>query len=367
MAIGRVDELDLVTAIHEGPFGEPLWGTFLARFRGRVRADYAGLVFRRADASVADIVELYAGDPTMAGLDRRVLDRGTRASGRYDELRPERVYTLDETLDPLKPDNRRFRDEVLSPAGFRHARTVRVVEPGGFNCWLVAARAARDFAAADGAVMAGLAPHLTIALRSFATIERERFRSGIAEDAMRRLDFGWLALAADGRVVDLDANAEAMLRRSSALVRAHGRLVAGDGAADRALGEALRGFAADRNARPRAIHLSDEPWLDLLLLPAGRRVVSKGATPAAVAYIHGDRAPSAARVEQLRDMFGLSASEARLALALSRGRSIAEGAAELGITIETARNYSKRVYAKTGTRGQADLVRLILAGVVALA
>ena len=42
---------------------------------------------------------------------------------------------------------------------------------------------------------------------------------------------------------------------------------------------------------------------------------------------------------------------------LARGRSIAEAGAALGLTIETARNYSKRIYAKLGLRGQAELVR----------
>ena len=44
----------------------------------------------------------------------------------------------------------------------------------------------------------------------------------------------------------------------------------------------------------------------------------------------------------------------------------AQAAIELGFTIETARNYSKRIYGKTDTRGQADLVRIILASVIAL-
>ena len=44
-----------------------------------------------------------------------------------------------------------------------------------------------------------------------------------------------------------------------------------------------------------------------------------------------------------------------------------EAAADLGLTVETARNYSKKIYAKTGARGQAELVRNILTGVLALA
>ena len=43
-----------------------------------------------------------------------------------------------------------------------------------------------------------------------------------------------------------------------------------------------------------------------------------------------------------------------------------EAAEELGLTVETARNYSKKIYAKTDARGHADLVRVILSGVIAL-
>ena len=77
---------------------------------------------------------------------------------------------------------------------------------------------------------------------------------------------------------------------------------------------------------------------------------------AAVAYIQGDSRSLAGRHEQLAELFGLLPSEARFALALARGLSIAEAAESLGLTLETARNYSKKVYAKMGARGQADLI-----------
>ena len=64
---------------------------------------------------------------------------------------------------------------------------------------------------------------------------------------------------------------------------------------------------------------------------------------------------------------GLTRSEARIADALARGLSLIEAAALLGISPETARTYSKLIYSKTGTRGQGDLVRLILTSIAALA
>ena len=69
---------------------------------------------------------------------------------------------------------------------------------------------------------------------------------------------------------------------------------------------------------------------------------------------------------QLVDLFGLLPSEARLAWLLAQATSIADAAEALGITVETARNYSKKIYAKTGAKGHADLVRIVLTSVLAI-
>jgi DNA-binding CsgD family transcriptional regulator len=112
-------------------------------------------------------------------------------------------------------------------------------------------------------------------------------------------------------------------------------------------------------ARPRAIVLNRDPWLDMLLVPAALADGAAGPAPAVIAYVHADILSSADRCEELCQIFDLIPCEARLALALSRGMSIAEAAVALGLTLESARTYSKRIYAKTGARGQTDLVRFI--------
>jgi DNA-binding CsgD family transcriptional regulator len=63
----------------------------------------------------------------------------------------------------------------------------------------------------------------------------------------------------------------------------------------------------------------------------------------------------------LRDAYGLTASEARLARLLAEGLSLRRSAAEAGLTYETARSYVKILFQKTGTHRQADLVAQLLA------
>jgi len=66
--------------------------------------------------------------------------------------------------------------------------------------------------------------------------------------------------------------------------------------------------------------------------------------------------------ENLGSMYGLTPSESRLAWLLVGDLTLTEAAAQLCITQSTARTVLKRVLAKTGTRRQASLVRLLLSG-----
>ncbi len=72
---------------------------------------------------------------------------------------------------------------------------------------------------------------------------------------------------------------------------------------------AIRKLASTPNAKPRALVISREPWLDILLVPAGRQSISATSVPAVVAYLHGDNTLSSDRCEQLTQLFGLLPSK----------------------------------------------------------
>lgn len=61
----------------------------------------------------------------------------------------------------------------------------------------------------------------------------------------------------------------------------------------------------------------------------------------------------------LREVFGLSAAEARLAAAIARGRTLAEISQAEGTSRETVRSQLKAVFSKTDTSRQAELVLLL--------
>ena len=65
------------------------------------------------------------------------------------------------------------------------------------------------------------------------------------------------------------------------------------------------------------------------------------------------------RVDMLTDLFGLTPAEASVAIGIVGGRHLAEIAADRDVKIGTVRAYSKIVFGKTGTRGQAELAALL--------
>ncbi|MCW1382891.1 helix-turn-helix transcriptional regulator [Novosphingobium sp. KCTC 2891] len=353
-------ETDLLVPLHEGIFEQPMWQTFLARLRSASGADHAAIVLRSSAGE--DEAEFGAG-PVSLRLAGLFEDHPPEDAPAMRQMREGRVYALGEIVEAAGAE----RAGVLADAGLTDLRAVRVQEPGGLDGWLAIA-GKRALGAAEGRLLALLVPHFRTALRTFAALERERVRASVSVDAFRRMNFGWITLDARCCVIDMDPQAERLLSRTTLLRKGHyGRLLPAAPEVDRELTALVRRMAEDPDARPRGLHLSRDPWIDMLVAPVRVRAMAGGGQPVAVAYLSGDRTSSADRCDQLAELFGLTGSEARLAWAMAQGLSIAEAAADVGLTVETARNYSKRIYAKTGARGQADLVRHILTSVLALA
>jgi DNA-binding CsgD family transcriptional regulator len=363
------DPTDLFPAIVEGVLETPLWASFLEGLRRKAQASYASLIFRRPHQPLNAVVHLFSGEPSPPVVHRLYHDQLHELDPLpYERMAEARPYATGELLRFDDPAHHAFYREIVVPSGMAEMRIMRVQEASGINAWLTIARAETAFGRGDDALLTALAPVLRSALATLMALERERFGASVMGEAMRRLRFGWFALDASGRVLDADSQGARTLSGSSILRRtSSGHLAVRPPELEREVLQAIRGVAADPRRRPRAVTLSRDPWLDMLLVRANGEAISAGPAPAVVAYVHGDRWRSIDRCDQLAQLFGLSPSEARLALALSRGMSIAEAAGELGLTVGTARVYSKKIYAKTGARGQPDLVRFVMRSVLAIA
>ena len=345
MQISRTDELDLLTVLHDGMHEQPVWGTFLGRLLRRVGADSVRLLLARGDAGVESAVRLNSRH--VATRRRTVNEPGDPLP--YGSLRPQRVYDFAEFQAP--------------PEGA--GRIVRITE-ADLDGWL-AIHGAEEFSASAGSLLSALSQHFRIALRNYMAVERDRLQRRVSDWALEKLGRGWLALTASGRIMAADSLAEEILRDGGQLrMSPERRLLAGSPAAHQRLMRAIE--AASTGAAIHCVRIADEPRLELLVAPIAPEPMDEPIVGASIAVHIQTPPPHAAEpTDALGELYDLSPALSRFAWALARTGGIAESAEQLGLTVETARFYSKTLYAKLGVKGQAELTRRVLTSAAVLA
>jgi DNA-binding CsgD family transcriptional regulator len=359
----------LTAALLAGSLEQPLWNGFLSQLREYCEADFVSLLFQPPGWRKFESLLLSANG---ISTEETIANYRRHSYPDYDALRlwmdDGMPYPMEALFVADGAEHPAFFSEMTETIGITASFFMRVQESSGVDGWLAVARQGGNFSPEVEAMLREIAPVLRGVLRLYIAREEEQFAARLNEETVQRLQFGWIALDATGLILSADPFGEQVLSAGEVLARdREGRLEVRTGDMQREIVTNIGRLAASPQAAPRAIPLRADPWLDMLLVKARYRPLSSSGAPAVIAYVHGDSWSSSLRESQLSKMFALSASEARLALALCRGKRIAEAGAEIGLTVETARSYSKAIYAKTGARGQPDLVRIILGSILALA
>jgi DNA-binding CsgD family transcriptional regulator len=388
MRIPNLGETELLIPLHDGMFEQPMWATFLERLRTVSGASHTALLFRMPGTDIP--VQLGAGHSGSgygadvareAGLDLRRLfaDSSSASLGASDlGLREERVYSESELQERLDPERRAVLHQIMASIKARHMLCVKIrtaaildEQTDAVEAWLVLL-APGPFASSLTGMMSALAPHLQVAFKVFAGIERSRSHGSGAANALRHINIGWISVDRRCRILDHDDQAARFLAQSGVLRRGpYSRLYASAPEIDRQLTDLIKQFAHQPEARPRAITLAQDAWIDLLVAPVRgddlvQPATDKESHAAAIVYFRMDENSSADRCQQLSDVFDLTESEARFAWSIAQGLSIKDASGQHGLTLETGRYYSKRIYSKTGALGQVDLMRRVLTSVLAL-
>lgn len=370
MAFLSADQRELFLPLIEGIHESPPWSTFMRNLVARTYARRAFLIITLANAMDAqEPLVLHVSAPRATQeppLDfRRIAALNLHP---YGQLRPERVYGLDELLDYGDPLRLEHQRKALIDMGIRYGRWLRIRAGDAADAWIFLAREREDFSAAAVATLAAIAPHLAVALRAQVKLAEQRLQSELAQAALARLGVAQLAFDRNGRVMAADALAERQLAFAPEPEGRPGRRLQLLPEIARQLDEACAAWA-DGDPRARAaLCLDPARGLFLMLRAADLGLPMPAAQPAVIGALRLARREEPRRaIAVLAAVHGLSPREAALAHAMSLGESIVEAGARLRLTPETARNYSKRIYAKTGASGQADLVRMVLTGPAVLA
>ncbi|MEE4452646.1 helix-turn-helix transcriptional regulator [Novosphingobium resinovorum] len=354
MALTSNDETDLLLPLIAGIGDKAQFAEFLERLRRRSDAEYVSIVMKQGDGPHAQITDFHAGrDLRSEARELDPFEMHALERLHYDQLRPGRVYSVGEFVDH-DPVFRADRLAKMARLGIADERVVRLPRVAETDAWLILARA-KPCEAADSALLSSLAPYVEAALRSYVALEHHRIRASVSAQGMARSATAWMVFDREARLLAIDPRLDAWMRGNLGYTPRVGERLRDLGVhAERELGGAAALFASSTPPPPRAVMLHEDPRLEALLT-----ATSDMPRPSMLALCRLPNARTPASVERLARLFELPPREAQLAIALNEGQSIAEAAESMGLTLETVRNYSKRLYAKLGVRGQAELVRLV--------
>jgi DNA-binding CsgD family transcriptional regulator len=183
-----------------------------------------------------------------------------------------------------------------------------------------------------------------------------RRRSAAADTPASADDPAVMLLDAHRRLVMASPSARAMLDAGTTIALLCGTLAAGDPSCAVGLGAAFHAVASGYEAA-RTVRLGgngSEVELQLIGLrgdDCAPRVI------ATIRRVKNDQA----RLNSVARRFGLTPAESNLLAALCGGASLIEASAHLGVARTTARTHLQRIFDKSGTHRQAELVRMVLA------
>jgi DNA-binding CsgD family transcriptional regulator len=216
-----------------------------------------------------------------------------------------------------------------------------------------------------------LIPHLSRALGVMFRLRNAEMKIAASRSALDRLSSGIVLVDAHRDIVFTNRAAQRLFAARDGLTLAPGsssreRLAAATPAKtaeiDRALGAALAPVRAQLPHFSVGIRVPRPSGKAPVVLNVSSLPADNGFGDGACAIVFLTDSCEAPRISQalLRRIYGLSAAELRIVERVCAGGSLGDAASALGIGQATARSQLQSAFDKTGTRRQAELVKLVL-------
>jgi len=382
-------ELDhLVGLIYQGALETQPWQSALPVLRQALDAQVASLVLRpptTGDKGV--ILNSLRPESSSNSHNSELADPDDWELKSYREeffaldpflnLPPDQVVALEDILSDAELVASDYYLHYLKPIDLFRILGVDTLEPGGMLARLRLSRRRSEpcFSERDREILDYITPHLQRAIQVYATLNRTSSERDLYAGAVDQLSVATIILDEQGRLLNTNAIAKAMLEESDGISLKGPHLQISGRDANSRLQEALKTVISAQKKREtsvvRALSVSRSAGrsdLGLVVRPVPTSQWSEGqSSPCAAVFISDPDLHNSASQHVLGELLGLTPAEANLAILLARGLSLAECSESQNISQHTARAQLKSIFAKTGVSRQAELVRLILKSVASLA
>ncbi|WP_116364862.1 hypothetical protein [Parahaliea mediterranea] len=381
----------LLEYVYDGVLDDARWPQLLSQLQTTLSADTACLMVDALGETPQPQL-LYAGG-CNASIDR--YRQSLYAQDPFADLPDGTVVRIEEVVADADWRGSAFYRECVAPAGLHYFAGVdRRCEPyGRLRLRVGRSPSGGGFSSAQCQLLQELAGHLHRAFLLKLKLGLDQQQLQEHQRTLRRLSLGTLALNRQGEVMYASDIARDMLRAHAQLTlrgpRLHFRQRNAQGAFDQALATCLATRAPNTPGTVEFLRLEDstEP-LGLALRPAvdaADAIDSCAAGTASALSMPGVRCwvqlsrlrgahPAEANADAattdeapaLANALGLTPTEARLSLLLSRGLTLGRATEQLGMKLNTGRAHLRSIFVKLAVSSQSQLVSAVNRATAAL-
>jgi DNA-binding CsgD family transcriptional regulator len=367
-----------IARIYDAAMDPSLWPNVLNQIAHDVMGNQGAIMVHDFDTARGSITVNVGIDPSwQRGYDEYYCMRNVWVAASLKQ-QPGTAFTSEQLLGTKDLIRTEFYNDFLRPQGilFQLAAGLFMDQHAAGGLAITRFKDQAPFTDEEASVLGILVPHLQRAIQIHRRLLEGEVKSAGLVGALDRVSLGVLLVDSAARVIVANKSAERILSANDGLRATSQGLTAASSGETSSLRALIRGAAAAASGSSTAnggeISLprpSQRRPLSVLVAPlrlpddAAFRI----ARPLAAVFVSDPDQTSETAPDVLRRLYRLTPAEARLASLLVAGRTLAEAAEMLGVTVLTARTVVKRVFQKTETRRQSDLVRLLLTGPPGLA
>jgi DNA-binding CsgD family transcriptional regulator len=368
--VNEAEEISrLIGDIYDASLDPALWPVAFEKASRYIGSSAVSLTSRDLVGKKSNLHFSSGHDPDFL---RRYLDQ----YGRINPLFPtayffdiEKTLAVPDCLPLAEFCRTRFAVEWVVPQGFVDTMLANLDKSPANSAVFTVMFHARNGLANDAARhrFALVVPHVRRALLIGNVINRHKIEAAALADTLDTLVSGMFIVNGTGRIIHANASGYAMVTEAKVLRALDGRLIATDPLVDHALLDVItaaesgdtalgrRGVAVPLKARD-----GDRYVAHVLPLTSGARRkagIAYGAVAAIFVRKAGLDLPSPPIV--IAQEFRLTPAELRVLFSIIEMDGASEVADVLGIAEATVRTHLHRLFEKTDTSGQADLVKLV--------
>ena len=354
----------LVEAVYATLDDSALWGEALRQICEHMGTTWAGIAtFRGGDSP----------DPTTAFVHWGAL--GDAGADSIAWPFPEQRVGLAQLQLGVVQRIEDVHDRAGKPRGSQRGAVVRLFDDEKARVVFATLRPSEHGPVDDQAVasLSELSGHLRIACTVHEHSQRRAAEQDLLASVFSDSSLGYIVLDQTGAVVKVNQHAHEILRAGTLLALREERLCATSADDDARLQRVLGQFLSiwDDGASGEVVVLGQQHGRTSAAAASLRLVIMStrpGPTqlpapeaPVAVVYLLNPAAPLRVDHSLLKRLYGLSDTEATVAVRLAHGLSVAEISEALDVSHHTTRTHLKNLFAKTNTTQQSALVSLVLA------